>query len=74
MDESNRYRASSGVRAINELKPIMGLELTATPLVETARGATPFQNVVLDYPLGLAMADGYVKESAVVTRTDFNPA
>ncbi|EQD81012.1 type III restriction protein res subunit, partial [mine drainage metagenome] len=27
MDESHRYRASAGVRAINELKPILGLEL-----------------------------------------------
>ena len=35
MDESHRYRASAGVRAINELKPILGLELTATPFVET---------------------------------------
>ena len=35
MDESHRYRASAGVRAINELKPVMGLELTATPFVET---------------------------------------
>ena len=34
MDESHRYRASAGVRAINELKPILGLELTATPQVE----------------------------------------
>ena len=29
MDESHRYRASAGVRAINELNPILGLELTA---------------------------------------------
>ena len=29
MDESHRYRASAGVRAINELKPVIGLELTA---------------------------------------------
>ena len=34
MDESHRYRASAGIRAINELKPILGLELTATPFVE----------------------------------------
>jgi len=74
MDESHRYRASAGVRAINELKPMMGLELTATPFVETARDSTPFQNVVFDYPLGRAMADGFVKEPAVVTRRDFNPA
>jgi hypothetical protein len=74
MDESHRYRASAGVRAINELKPILGLELTATPFVETSRGTVPFKNVIYDYPLGRAMADGFVKESAVVTRKDFNPS
>lgn len=73
MDESHRYRASAGVRAINELKPILGLELTATPFVETSRGAIPFKNVIYDYPLGKAMADGFVKEPAVVTRKNFNP-
>ncbi len=74
MDESHRYRASAGVRAINELKPILGLELTATPFVETNRGPAPFKNVIYDYPLGKAMADGFVKEPAVVTRKNFNPA
>src|SRR3990170_844828 len=74
MDESHRYRASAGVRAINELKPILGLELTATPVVETSKGPVAFKNVVYDYPLGRAMADGFVKEPAVVTRKDFNPA
>ncbi len=74
MDESHRYRASAGIRAINELKPILGLELTATPFVETVRGAVPFKNVIYDYPLSAAMADGFVKEPAVVTRKDFNPA
>ncbi len=74
MDESHRYRAGAGVRAINELKPILGLELTATPLVETGRGAVPFKNVIYDYPLGKAMADGFVKEPAVVTRKNFNPS
>ena len=73
MDESHRYRASAGIRAINELKPILGLELTATPFVETARGAIPFQNVIYDYPLAMAMADGFVKEPAVVTQKNFNP-
>ena len=50
MDESHRYRASAGVRAINELKPVIGLELTATPFVETKtnKGAVPFKNVILD--------------------------
>ena len=74
MDESHRYRASAGVRAINELKPVIGLELTATPFVETAKGAVPFKNVILDYPLGRAMSDGFVKEPAVVTRKDFSAA
>lgn len=74
MDESHRYRASAGVRAINELRPVLGLELTATPKIETTRGSTAFKNIVLDYPLGQAMADGFVKEPAVVTRKDFNPA
>ncbi len=74
MDESHRYRASAGVRAINELNPILGLELTATPFVETARGAIPFNNVIYDYALGQAIADGFVKEPAVVTRKNFNPS
>lgn len=74
MDESHRYRASAGLRAINELKPILGLELTATPYVESARGAAAFKNVIYDYPLSKAMADGFVKEPAVVTRKNFNPA
>ena len=73
MDESHRYRASAGIRAINELKPVLGLELTATPFVETSRGPVSFKNVIYDYPLGQAMADGFVKEPAVVTRKNFNP-
>src|SRR3569832_386906 len=73
MDESHRYRASAGIRAINELKPVIGLELPATPFVETARGPISFKNVIFDYPLGRAMADGFVKEPAVVTRENFSP-
>ena len=34
----------------------------------------PFKNVIYDYPLGKAMADGFVKEPAVVTRKNFDPA
>jgi type III restriction enzyme len=74
MDESHRYRASAGVRAINELRPRLGLELTATPYVETSKGPVAFRNIVQDYPLGRAIADKYVKIPAVVTRKDFNPA
>ncbi len=74
MDESHRYRASAGIRAINELKPMLGLELTATPFVENNQGAVPFKNVVYDYPLARAMADGFVKEPAVVTQKNFDPS
>ena len=73
MDESHRYRASAGIRAINELKPVLGLELTATPIVETAKGAIQFKNVIFDYPLSKAMEDGFVKEPAVVTQKNFDP-
>lgn len=74
MDESHRYRATAGIRAINELKPVLGLELTATPYVESTRGSVSFKNVIYEYPLSQAMIDGFVKEPAVVTRKDFNPA
>jgi type III restriction enzyme len=73
MDESHRYRASAGVRAINELRPILGLELTATPQVERGSGAEPFKNVIYSYPLSCALTDGYVKEPAVATRENFHP-
>lgn len=74
MDESHRYRASAGVKAINELNPILGLELTATPFVETTSKPIPFKNVVVDYPLAKAMDDGFVKEPAVVTQKNFDPS
>lgn len=72
MDESHRYRATAGVRAINELKPVLGLELTATPQVEAGGKAVPFKNVIYSYPLSSAMTDGYVKEPAVATRENFD--
>lgn len=74
MDESHRYRASAGVRAINELKPILGLELTATPMVEQGTRTVPFRNVIYNYPLSAAMTDGFVKEPAVATRENFDPS
>ena len=74
-DESPGYRASAGVRAFNELRPILGLELTATPFTESSKGPVPFKNVIYHYPLSQAMEDGFVKRArAVVTRKDFNPA
>jgi len=72
MDEAHRYRAAAGMKAINELKPILGLELTATPFIEGAgNNRTPFKNVIYDYALSNAMRDGFVKEPAVATRENF---
>ena len=72
MDESHRYRAQAGMRAINELNPLFGLELTATPFVESTRAPIPFKNVIVDYPLARAMDDGFVKMPAVVTQRNFD--
>lgn len=71
MDEAHRYRATAGARAINDLKPILGLELTATPKTVGAR-PVDFRNVIYRYPLAEAMRDGLVKEPAVATRKDFD--
>ena len=72
MDESHRYRASAGIRSLNELNPLLGLELTATPFTESNSGPVPFKNVIVDYPLARAMDDGFVKEPAVVTQRNFD--
>ena len=72
MDESHRYRAQAGMRAINELNPLFGLELTATPFVESTKAPIPFKNVIVDYPLARAMDDGFVKIPAVVTQRNFD--
>ncbi|TGK15724.1 type III restriction endonuclease subunit R [Leptospira fluminis] len=72
MDESHRYRASAGIKAINELRPILGLELTATPRIEIARASVPFKNVIFEYSLSKALEDGFVKEPVVVTQKNFD--
>jgi type III restriction enzyme len=71
MDESHRYRGKAGMRAINELKPILGLELTATPQTENGNRTTDFKNVIYSYPLASALRDGFVKEPSVATRENF---
>lgn len=73
MDESHHYRADRGMAVINELEPILGLELTATPQVESAGKSIKFKNVVYEYSLRRAMDDGYVKEPFVATRSNFDP-
>lgn len=70
MDEAHRYQAEASRNAIEELKPLLGLELTATPFDASGK---PFKNVVYEYTLARALADGlYVKIPAVATRKDFN--
>lgn len=72
MDESHRYRADAGVRALNDLDPLIGLELTATPFLDRAGGPIWFKNIIYDYPLASAIEDGFVKDPAVATQVDFN--
>lgn len=69
MDEAHRYHADASKTAINELKPVLGLELTATPLDEKNNA---FKNIVYEYNLAQALADGeFVKNPAIAKRKNF---
>ncbi len=71
MDESHHYRADKSAKALNDLKPILGLELTATPQVETGKAIPQkFKNVVYEYSLAKALRDGFVKVPYAMTRRD----
>lgn len=72
MDESHHYRAEKGAQALNELHPLLGLELTATPLVTKGTKQVPFKNVVYEYPLSKAIEDGYTRTPFAVTRSDID--
>lgn len=77
MDESHRYRGVKSIKAINHLKPELGLEFTATPISN---------NIVYSYTLGDAINDskkalesqhngngakgGYIKIPYVIARSD----
>jgi type III restriction enzyme len=76
MDEAHRYRAEGAMEAIVELKPALGIELTATPQVEQGgkKDAKGFANVVYRYTLADAMRDGYVKQPAVATKEGMQAA
>lgn len=71
MDESHRYRATRGMTVLNELNPLLGLELTATPFVEGAKGKETFKNIAYAYPLSQAITDGFVKKPVGLTRLNF---
>jgi type III restriction enzyme len=69
MDEAHRYHADASKNAINELKPILGIELTATPFDEKGK---QFKNIVYEYSLAQALSDGkFVKNPAIATRKNF---
>jgi len=74
MDESHHYRANAAMRAIGELNPVLGIEVTATPQTETGSSTKKFKNVVYEYSLAKALRDGFCKQPAVATRenTDFD--
>lgn len=69
MDEAHRYHADASKKAINELKPILGVEMTATPFDEKGN---QFENIVYEYSLAKALSDGkFVKNPAIATRKNF---
>lgn len=70
MDEAHRYHGDASKKAINELRPILGFEMTATPFDE--KGKT-FKNIVFEYNLAEALDDGlYVKNPAIAKARNFN--
>lgn len=70
MDEAHRYHGDASKKAINELRPILGLEMTATPFDEKGRA---FKNIVFEYNLAEALDDGlYVKNPAIAKARNFN--
>jgi len=69
MDEAHRYHADASKKAINELRPILGLEMTATPTDEKGKS---FKNIVYEYNLAQALDDGkYVKIPTVAKRRNY---
>ena len=74
MDESHHYHADKSFDVINELRPILGVELTATPQIQKGARKVPFKNVIYEYSLAHALNDGkYVKVPTVFTRKNFRP-
>lgn len=71
MDEAHRYRADAGMKTLNEIGPVLGLELTATAK-ETGVKGKDFSNIIYHYSLAQAIHDGYVKKPAIVGRSDFD--
>ena len=72
MDESHHYRADKASKTINELKPLLGLELTATPITQSGKKEEKFKNVIYEYSLASAIRDGYVRTPFAITRANIS--
>ena len=62
MDEAHRYYAPASMKAINFLKPVLGLEYTATPKSTS--------NVIYSYDLARGAGEGYLKPPVVMGRSN----
>ena len=68
MDEAHRYYADASRSAIDDLSPVLGIEMTATPL----RDNKPVGNIIYEYNLAEALREGlYVKIPTIAKRADF---
>lgn len=68
MDEAHRYYADASRKAIDELSPVLGLEMTATP----HKDKKPVGNIIYEYNLAEALKEGlYVKIPTIAKRADF---
>jgi type III restriction enzyme len=62
MDEAHHYYAPASMKAINYLKPILGLEFTATPKSPS--------NIIYSYDVARGAAEGYLKIPVVMGRSN----
>lgn len=62
MDEAHRYYAPASMKAINYLRPVLGLEFTATPKSTS--------NTIYSYDLARGAAEGYLKIPVVMGRSN----
>ena len=68
MDEAHRYYADASRSAIDDLAPVLGIEMTATPLKDNK----PVGNIIYEYNLAKALQEGlYVKIPTIAKRADF---
>ena len=62
MDEAHRYYAPASMKAINYLKPVLGLEFTATPKSTS--------NIIYAYDVARGASEGYLKIPVVTGRSN----